>query len=245
VNKNIFIQKESALDLLFKQFIENIKSNDIIDINIELNNCVDIEIIIKCQNCNFENNFQYLVYFSYRFYVYINEYIECILDNIIGKYLNMKISEIAIEINRKSIDILFENLPQNYKNDICLIKKLLYTKNILLSYEGKGSDEYQLLGWLFNEFKVQIFGIILSLIIAGGIGKIKDLIKNIKIKHEIRKRIIANRKYWKDIDIESLKNFITIPKDFAGSKEELIEDILKIKYEEYKNEIIEKIRSEN
>jgi len=239
--KNSYHELDPKIYVLFENLITYIKENDNLDIFIELNNRIDDEILITCEDCGFINKINYTLIIAKEFYSYINRYIDFIYDNIITKLTNKKYNDFSIYLDENNYSILFENLPGYYENDKYLLKKLYYIRNIIPGIE-RGGNGQQIIEWIFEQLKIQVFGIIITLLITGSITKIKELVKSIKIKKEIKKRIKKGNKYWKDINLDDIRKYITIPKNFQGSKEELIEQILELKFEEYKNDILEKLQ---
>ena len=224
---------------LFTYFIDYIKKHDNLDIFTNLPYFFNEEIIVTCKTCNSENKLSPSLSLHYEFYLFAERYIYFIIDNIVMKHTNKNISDFSVNINELNLHVFVENIPDVYKKEKKLINKLLKLMNML---SEKGGGEFELLEWFLEQFKLQVFGVILGLIILKGIGNIGEAINGIKIKYEIRKRIKKGIHYWADIDIETLKKYISIPKEYKKSKEELIENILKIKFDEYKNEIIEKLK---
>jgi hypothetical protein len=239
LEKPNYYETNPKVYVLFEKMISYIKQNENLDLICNSFTQITGEVVVKCEFCGFDNKIDSLN-FAYAFFNYVCSYIDFIFDNIITKYTNKKVEDFSIKVNESNFDTLFDNLPNNFESDRQLLEKLYYIKYNLPIIGGSGGPE--LLEWLLDEFKLSIFSIILSLIITGGIEKINELVKKIKIKTAIKKIIKSEEKYWKNISVEDIIKYISIPKDFNGSKEELIEQILKAKFEEYKNEIIEKLR---
>jgi len=248
INSNYFenglcIRLNPKMYILFEKLITTIKETDDLDDFRKLTNRIDDDFEVICENCGHTNKVSYSLVFGNEFYFYIDNYIEFIIENTVEKYTGKPIQDFSIYIDSHNYEILYDNLPKEFNKEKQLLKKLYYVRHITpTTFEG-GGDGPTILLWLLEQFKIEVFGIILNLIITGGgIKLIVELVKTIKIKSKIRKKIKNKQKYWNDISIEDIKKHISIPKDFKGSKEELIEQILNDKFEEYKSEIIEKLR---
>jgi hypothetical protein len=239
--KNNYHELDPKIYVLFENLITYIKENDNLNIFWELNNRIDDEIIIACENCGFINKIYYTIIIADEFISYISRYIDFIYDNIITKFTNKRYNDFSIYLDEDNYTILFDNLPNYYEREKFLLKKLYRVRNITSRIE-KGGNGQQIIEWILEQFKIQVFGIIITLLITGSITKIKELVKSIEIKKEIKKRIKRGKKYWKDINLDDIKKYITIPKKFHGRKEELVEQILELKFEEYKNDILEKLQ---
>jgi hypothetical protein len=216
--KNAYRELDPKIYVLFENLITYIKENDNLDIFMKLNNHIDDEILIICENCGFKNKINYTLIIAHEFFSYISQYIDFIYDNIITKFTNKEYKDFSIYLNENNYTILFDNLPSYYESDKCLLKKLYYIRNLLPGIGGKGGNGQHIIEWILEQFKIQVFGIIITLLITGGITKIKDSVKSIKIKKEIKKRIKRGEKYWKDIDLDDIKNILLYQKNFKEVK---------------------------
>jgi len=241
VENNFYFRINPKIYVLFEKLIAYINENNNLDVFRKLKNHINEDFIVKCENCGFNNKITYSLMIANEFYIYVDNYIDFIIENTIEKITNKSLHDFSIYIGVNNYEILFDNLPHEYKKIKRFLKKLYYVRDITpVTFEG-GAGGLEVLEWLLEQSKIYVFGLILNLIITGG-GKLKEFIKSLIIRKKISKKIKNYSRNWNDISLENLRKYISIPKDYKGSKEELIEQILKIKFKEYKNEIIEKLR---
>lgn len=240
--------------LYFTSLLCRIYEIEDLDIFKKYNYSISIKSNYQCRDCKTLEESETKLNITEQFHEYLNIYIEFMLNRISSENLGYGLFD-NIFGDWTDIDesIVVSLLPDDSikKQEL---KKLLYVNSCLpLSAKGRdrfgghGGFDYTPLEWflslLMSEIISYIIGIFVVYGINKGLGKIKDFIKGVKLKQIIRKKIKEKSQSWEDISLDEFEKYITFPKKFKGDKEEIIEEILKIKIQEYQERIISNIKN--
>ncbi|MBC6713773.1 hypothetical protein [Treponema sp. Marseille-Q3903] len=175
------------------------------------------------------------------FYIYISKQIKTILNSLSIKNLGISMDEVyqTYSFDR---EYLINHLPFKYKKEKRLILKMEKLQEELPYTGGKGGD-FNLIEWLVENAVTALYTTLVVSLLTFPTKKILTSAKqSLKVRKRIRTYIQDNQTDFSDISMEDIKTYFHVPRNFNGSKEDLIEDIIYKKAEHVKKELIEKLR---
>lgn len=195
-----------------------------------------------CPRCHTENKADFVLWLPDEFFLFIEEYINFEVDNVLLKHIGINASEFGIEtLDSNQLDGFLGQLSNEYKDLRALISKLFQTRELLPIRGGRGGG-HEIFEWIADQVSAEVLGAMVSIVISSGVKGITRKVRGIATRRNIRNKIKADSKYWDEISFDDLAKYINVPKGFVGSKEELIEEIIQSKVDSYKQSLIEKLR---
>ena len=202
---------------------------------------IRIDENISCPLCGEDNHYHHYKSIADDFYLYISRYISTLLESISIEHFGLTLEEFGYEYS----DIHYElakNLPLKYRKQKKIILKLLESMNKLPIEGGKGGDS-EILHWIIENAMQNTFALVFSAIIGYGFKFGKWIINKQRIRKRIAVAVKNQKPYLNDLTMDEIVKNLKIPDDYSGSKEQLIEEIVFTRAMEYKNTLIERVRT--
>jgi len=247
INLDILDNENARLNTLYFNIMDYIRNHSIKKFTEKYVYSFNQERLLECPICGTKDKKYYDLSFGSNFNWFLYQYIYYTIDDIVfqktKKSVNVRISDIGgLIYDETIINSIITSLPLKYSKEKKYLLKLQKTMKMLPADRG-GGDPFDTLEWLIVNIKSEIFGIVLSMFLAGGISILKNIIKKIKIRKLIKKKIKINTDFWKDISFEEIRKYMEIPENYKQSKEQLIKRIIEVKTKEYEEELVEKFRN--
>jgi hypothetical protein len=225
---------------IFAQILEKIISKKIIKLSDIQFTIVNYDEVI-CKKCGTKNYNDFYKNFCDDIDVYISKYIYTLINSISLRTINISINEAEINYQTNYF-LIAKTLPFKYRKEKKAILRLLKVQDTLntSSYGGAAGD---IIGWILDSTLQNIFTFIFGFVVNHGIKLAKKKINEKTIKNKIKRYLQGDEESLKSIPIEDIIKYFNFPKDYIGSKEEIIEKIICKKAIDYKEELIEKVRN--
>lgn len=243
INKaDIYLEKKGKIYCLFADLLNDIRDNDEFDTE-SVNYYLSEDGDITCCSCGEKQKASAFISIADEFYFFISNYIKYRINELAIKMLNISLKDAHIGFDQKLFNFI-EILPDEYNDEKKYFKKLIDIRYKLPIVGGSGGPE-DILNWIIDQTKSEVFGLLFSYVLANGLLKGKKLFQDYSLKTKIKKSIAEAKDIWKEVEFDDLLKNIEFPEDFKGSKEEIIEKIVEEKANAYRKELIEVVRKQN
>lgn len=230
------------LSPLFAKLVEDIRAGQNVEDYRQFDFYIQEEIEQKCPHCGEPNSVRFQLSIQDEFFLYIEDTIAFEIDNILLRYVGATAEDCGIDtLDPVQVDGLLSELPATFDALRGTIKRLFEIKHLLPIHGGRGGG-IDILNWITDQVSAEMVGALVSFAITSGTAAIGKTIKGLSLRSRIRRKVRDNAEYWDDISFDQLSKHISIPKNYDGSKEEVIEGIILQKVDAYKSELVEKLR---
>lgn len=239
---DVYLNRPNNLHSLFSELINDIRYNDKFYSD-SVTYSFNEEDYVACYSCKKTFISEAYISIADEFYFFIEDFVLYKINGILLNELKITLSDVDIRYGNK-LFFFIDSLPEKYTSDKLFFEKLIKIREELHVIGGSGGAA-EVLEWIIEQTKSELFSLLFSFVVIHGINKINQFIESKVLRNKIKKYIADSKKSWGDIEFEDLLKNIEFPKGFKGSKEEVIVKIVEQKTAIYKEQLIETIRKKN